>query len=117
MNREQKKRITQNITCLKERLIDLDPILDVLIERDVLTMEHRNRIEQISCPTAQRKFNEFVSVLLASPNPAAYHVFIEALQTERHFFVVEKLQNTIVKDSKCINCVNFIVLTCYIGVL
>ncbi|XP_060064641.1 uncharacterized protein LOC132544994 [Ylistrum balloti] len=99
MNREQKKRITQNITCLKERLIDLDPILDLLIERDVLTMGHRNQIEQIACPTNQRKFNEFISVLLASPEPSAYHVFIEALQAERHQFIVDKLQNTVVKEN------------------
>ncbi|OWF43577.1 cingulin-like [Mizuhopecten yessoensis] len=99
MNREQKKRITQNITCLKERLVDLDPIIDILIERDVLTMEHRNRIEQIACPTSHRKFNEFMSVLLASPDPNAYYVLIEALQTERHFFLVDKLQNTVVKES------------------
>lgn len=103
MNREQKKRITQNITCLKERLIDLDPILDLLIERDVLTIDHRSRIEQITSPTPQRKFNEFISVLLASPEPSAYHVFIEALQDERHYFIVDKLQNTVVKEGPYMN--------------
>lgn len=98
MNRDQKKRITQNITYLKERLIDLDPILDILIERDVLSMDHRTKIEQISQPTPQRKFNEFIQILLASPEPTAYDTFVEALDAERHHPIVDRLQNTVVKD-------------------
>lgn len=100
MNREQKKRITQNITNLKERLIDLDPIIDILIERDVLTLEHRARIESITHPTPQRRFNEFIQLLLGSPEPLAYNVFIEALTIERQHYVVNRLKNTVIKDGK-----------------
>ena len=96
MNREQRKRITQNLTNLKERLVDLDPIIDKLIERDVFTLEHRSRIEQVSPGTPQRKFNEFIQILLASPEPSTYQVFLEALAEERHQYMVERLQNTVI---------------------
>lgn len=97
MNKECRKRITQNLTYLKERMLDLDPLVDCLIERDVFQLEHRARIDAASPPTPQRKFNEFVQMLLSSSHPAAYHVFLEALQKERQYYVVERLQNTIVK--------------------
>ncbi|KAK3101220.1 hypothetical protein FSP39_001858 [Pinctada imbricata] len=94
MNREQRKRITQNLTNLKERLVDLDPIIDKLIENDVFTLSDRSRIEQVTPCTTQRKFNEFVQLLLASPEPSCYQVFLDALTEERHHYMVERLQNT-----------------------
>ncbi|XP_063405081.1 girdin-like [Mytilus trossulus] len=97
MNKEHRKRITQNLTYLKERMLDLDPLLDCLIERDVFQLEHRSRIDAATPPTPQRKFNEFIQLLLSSSHPAAYHAFLEALQNERQFYVVERLQNTVVK--------------------
>lgn len=96
MNREQRKRITQNITNLKERLVDLDPIIDRLIEKDVFSLEHREKIEHVSPATPQKKFNEFIQLLLASPEPNTYFVFLEALTEERHHYMAERLQNTVI---------------------
>lgn len=99
MNREFRKRITQNLTYLKERLVDLDPIIDQLIEKDVIQLEQRLKIEQVSPPTPQKKFNEFIQILLSSPEPNAYNVFIEALYEERHFHIVDRLQNCQIKET------------------
>nr|XP_022296416.1 rootletin-like [Crassostrea virginica] len=99
MNREQRKRITQNITNLKERLVDLDPIIDRLIEKDVFTLEHRERIDHVSPATPQKKFNEFIQLLLASPEPNTYFVFLEALTEERHHYMAERLQNTVISGT------------------
>ncbi|XP_061186630.1 golgin subfamily A member 6-like protein 22 [Saccostrea echinata] len=99
MNREQRKRITQNITNLKERLVDLDPIIDRLIEKDVFTLEHRERIEHVSPATPQKKFNEFIQLLLSSPEPNTYFVFLEALTEERHHYMAERLQNTVISGT------------------
>ena len=100
MNREQRKRITQNITNLKERLVDLDPIIDRLIEKDVFTLEHRERIDHVSPATPQKKFNEFIQLLLASPEPNTYFVFLEALTEERHHYMAERLQNTVISGKR-----------------
>lgn len=99
MNREQRKRITQNITNLKERLVDLDPIIDRLIEKDVFSLEHREKIEHVSPATPQKKFNEFIQLLLASPEPNTYFVFLEALTEERHHYMAERLQNTVISGT------------------
>lgn len=104
MNREQRKRITQNITNLKERLVDLDPIIDRLIEKDVFSLEHREKIEHVSPATPQKKFNEFVQLLLASPEPNTYFVFLEALTEERHHYMAERLQNTVISGKSCTAC-------------
>lgn len=104
MNREQRKRITQNITNLKERLVDLDPIIDRLIEKDVFSLEHREKIEHVSPATPQKKFNEFIQLLLASPEPNTYFVFLEALTEERHHYMAERLQNTVISGKSCTAC-------------
>lgn len=92
MDSEQRKRITSNITFLKERLGYMDPILDRLVERNVLTMEQRERIEKVQPPTPHKKFNEFIQFLLASPDPGTFPSFIASLEDERYFNIVERLQ-------------------------
>ena len=92
MDSEQRKRITSNITFLKERLGYLDPILDRLVEKNVLTMEQRERIEKVQPPTPHKKFNEFIQFLLASPDPGTFPSFIASLEEERYFNIVERLQ-------------------------
>lgn len=96
MDKEQKKRITSNITFLKERLGYLDPILERLVEKNVISVEQRDRVEKVNPPTPHRKFNEFIQLLLNSHEPHAFNIFIEVLEDERFFNIVEKLQ----KDSK-----------------
>ncbi|XP_062583656.1 myosin-2-like [Saccostrea cucullata] len=95
MDSEQRKRITSNITFLKERLGYLDPILDRLVEKNVLTMEQRERIEKVQPPTPHKKFNEFIQFLLASPGPGTFPAFIASLEEERFFNIVEKLQKDV----------------------
>lgn len=92
MDSEQRKRITSNITFLKERLGYMDPILDRLVEKNVLTMEQRERIEKVQPPTPHKKFNEFIQFLLASPDPGTFPSFIASLEDERYFNIVERLQ-------------------------
>ncbi|XP_033745727.1 involucrin-like [Pecten maximus] len=91
MDKEQKKRITSNITFLKERLGYLDPILDHLVDRNVITFDERERIDKVNPPTPHKKFNEFIQLLLASPEPHAFTAFIQSLEEERFFNIVEKL--------------------------
>ncbi|KAK3102648.1 hypothetical protein FSP39_012845 [Pinctada imbricata] len=91
MDKEQRKRITSNITFLKERLGYLDPILDNLLSKDVLSPEQRDRIDKVQPPTPHKKFNEFIQFLLASPDPGTFNSFITALEEERYFNIVEKL--------------------------
>ncbi|XP_069142691.1 kinesin-1 heavy chain-like [Argopecten irradians] len=91
MDKEQKKRITSNITFLKERLGYLDPILDHLVDRNVITFDERERIDKVNPPTPHKKFNEFIQLLLASPEPQAFTAFIQSLEEERFFNIVEKL--------------------------
>lgn len=98
MDKEQKKRITSNITFLKERLGYLDPILERLVDKNVITVEQKDRVEKVSPPTPHRKFNEFIQLLLNSHDPNSFNIFIEVLEDERFFNIVEKLQ----KDSKFI---------------
>lgn len=95
MDSEQRKRITSNITFLKERLGYMDPILDRLVERNVLTMEQRERIEKVQPPTPHKKFNEFIQFLLASPDPGTFPSFIASLEDERYFNIVERLQKDV----------------------
>ena len=92
MDKEQRKRITSNITFLKERLGYLDPILDNLVTKDVLSPEQRERIDKVKPPTSHKRFNEFIQFLLASPDPTTFNSFITALEEERYFNIVEKLQ-------------------------
>ena len=96
MDKEQRKRITSNITFLKERLGYLDPILDRLVDKNVISVEQKERVEKVNPPTPHRKFNEFIQLLLNSHEPHAFNIFIEVLEDERFFNIVEKLQ----KDSK-----------------
>ncbi|XP_021343214.1 centromere-associated protein E-like isoform X2 [Mizuhopecten yessoensis] len=91
MDKEQKKRITSNITFLKERLGYLDPILDHLVDRNVFTYDERERIDKVNPPTPHKKFNEFIQLLLASSEPHAFTSFIQSLEEERFFNIVEKL--------------------------
>lgn len=70
----------------------MDPILDRLVERNVLTMEQRERIEKVQPPTPHKKFNEFIQFLLASPDPGTFPSFIASLEDERYFNIVERLQ-------------------------
>lgn len=95
MDKEQKKRITSNITFLKERLGYLDPILERLVEKNVISVEQRDRVEKVNPPTPHRKFNEFIQLLLNSHEPHAFNIFIEVLEDERFFNIVEKLQKDI----------------------
>lgn len=91
MDKEQKKRITSNITFLKERLGYLDPILDHLVDRNVLSCHQRDQIDRVNPPTPHKKFNEFIQLLLASPEPHAFTSFVQSLEEERFFNIVEKL--------------------------
>ncbi|XP_060079030.1 interaptin-like [Ylistrum balloti] len=91
MDKEQKKRITSNITFLKERLGYLDPILDHLVDKNVITFDERERIDKVNPPTPHKKFNEFIQLLLASTEPHAFTAFIQSLEEERFFNIVEKL--------------------------
>lgn len=70
----------------------MDPILDRLVEKNVLTMEQRERIEKVQPPTPHKKFNEFIQFLLASPDPGTFPSFIASLEDERYFNIVERLQ-------------------------
>ena len=81
-------------------MVDLDPIIDRLIEKDVFTLEHRERIDHVSPATPQKKFNEFIQLLLASPEPNTYFVFLEALTEERHHYMAERLQNTVISGKR-----------------
>ncbi|OWF55718.1 involucrin-like [Mizuhopecten yessoensis] len=98
MNPDEKSKIIQNLTYLKERLVELDPIIDRLIENDVFRFHHRAQIEQISKPTPHRQFNEFIKILTSSGNRDAYSTFIEALKTEGYTPIAQKLQKTAPKD-------------------
>lgn len=102
MNQEEKCRITQNLTYLKERLVDLDPIIDRLIENDVFRIDHREKIEQISKPTPHRQFNEFIKLLTTSGSRDAYPTFLDALKVEGYNHIAQKLQRTTLKECKFI---------------
>jgi len=73
MDKEQKKRITSNITFLKERLGYLDPILERLVDKNVISVEQKDRVEKVNPPTPHRKFNEFIQLLLNSHEPHAFN--------------------------------------------
>lgn len=92
MNLEEKKRISQNLSSLKEHLCDLDPVIDRLIEKEVFKLEHRDQIEQAG--SHQKQVNEFIKILTSSPNSDAYVTFIDALHSERFYGLVEKIQST-----------------------
>jgi len=95
MNTEEKSKITQNLTFLKDCLLDLDPVIDRLIENEIFKLEHRAQIE--ASGTQYRQLNEFIRILTSSPHKDAYITFIDALTAEKHFSLVEKLQNTTIK--------------------
>ncbi|OWF55716.1 uncharacterized protein LOC110456061 [Mizuhopecten yessoensis] len=96
MNQEEHKKILQNLTYMKGRLVELDPLIDKLIEKDVFKFEHR---EQIEChPTAHRQFNEFIKILRASPHKDAFACFLDALIADGHQALVQKLQSTVPRE-------------------
>ena len=94
MDSEQRKRITSNITFLKERLGYLDPILDRLVEKNVLTMEQRERIEKVQPPTPHKKFNEFIQFLLASPHLGTFPSHINHILSKMKFDSTKKTHKT-----------------------
>ncbi|XP_033745682.1 involucrin-like [Pecten maximus] len=100
MNQDDKSKIIQNLTYLKERLLDLDPIIDQLIENGVFRFDHRAQIEQISKPTPHRQFNEFIKLLTSSANREAYNTFIDALKNAGYIPIAQKLQKTTPKEVK-----------------
>lgn len=104
MNVEDKSKITQNLTYLKERLVDLDPLIDRLIEANVFQLDHRAQIEQISKPTPHRQFNEFIKLLTSSPSDYAFPAFVEALGDEGYALIAQKLQKTNPNKCKSILC-------------
>ncbi|KAJ8308861.1 hypothetical protein KUTeg_013735 [Tegillarca granosa] len=99
MDKEQKGKITSNLTFLKERLGFLDPILDRLVEKNIISFDQREKIENVYPCTTQKKFNEFISILLASPSSNAFPAFLQALEEEGYYNITEKLT----KDSTRIN--------------
>lgn len=96
MNQEEHKKILQNLTYMKGRLVELDPLIDKLIEKDVFKFEHRDQIE--SHPTAHRQFNEFIKILKASPNKDTFACFIEALNADGHQALAQKIQSTVPRE-------------------
>jgi len=108
MNANEKGKITQNLTYLKDRMGELDPIIDILIEKGVFRLEHRGHIEGISKPTIHRQFNEFIKLLVSSPCKQTFQVFIEGLKETGYGFLAQKLQKTSPKESKLINTFNII---------
>lgn len=92
MNLEEKSRITQNLSSLKDNLSDLDPLIDRLIEKEVFKLEHRDQIEQMG--GHQKQVNEFIKILTSSPNAESYTTFLEALQSEKFYSLVDKIQGT-----------------------
>ncbi|KAJ8302267.1 hypothetical protein KUTeg_021254 [Tegillarca granosa] len=92
MNKDQKKLISSNVTFLKDRLRHLDPIIEYLLEKNIITEEQQDQIFNVNPSTQHKKFNEFLSVLLASTEESAFPVFIEALVDSRYYNIVEKLQ-------------------------
>ena len=91
MDKEQKKRITSNITFLKERLAYLDPIIDRLVDKGIFTYEQKERIDKVTPPTPHKRFNEFIQMLLSSLEPNCFQSFIQCLEEERYYNIVEKL--------------------------
>lgn len=96
MNQEEHKKILQNLTFMKGRLVELDPLIDKLIEKDVFKFEHREQIE--TYPTAHRQFNEFIKILRASPHKDAFACFIESLNADGHHTLVQKLESTVPRE-------------------
>ncbi|XP_033745735.1 rRNA biogenesis protein RRP36-like [Pecten maximus] len=92
MNLEEKRRISQNLSSLKEHLSDLDPVIDRLIEKEVFKLEHRDQIEQAG--SHPKQINEFIKILTSSPNADAYVTFLDALHSEKFYGLADKIQST-----------------------
>ncbi|OWF55717.1 uncharacterized protein LOC110456068 [Mizuhopecten yessoensis] len=93
MNQDEHKKIEQNISFMKERLVKLDPLIEKLTRRGVFKFEDRHQIVKYS--TDHRRFNEFIKKLKASPNRDAFVCFLEALNADGHNAIVQKVQNTV----------------------
>ncbi|XP_069142107.1 uncharacterized protein [Argopecten irradians] len=93
MNQDEHRKIEQNMSFMKERLVELKPLIEKLTKNGVFRFEHRHQIEKFS--TAHRRFNEFIKILKASPHRDAFVCFLEALNAGGHNSIVQKVQSTV----------------------
>ncbi len=76
---------------LIDRVTNIPPILDVLLEKEVIDLENYNRIRKL--PTSQDKMRELYSGCLQA-SKRAKDIFYEALK-QKERYLIEDLNNGI----------------------
>ncbi|XP_021360590.1 uncharacterized protein LOC110455030 isoform X2 [Mizuhopecten yessoensis] len=93
MNEEDKSKITENLTVLRESvMISIHPILHTLIEKGVFKFEFLAQFDQIS--DRHNQFSKFISFLTSSGHKLAYSTFKTALKAEGFHNLVETMERT-----------------------
>ncbi|KAK3589492.1 hypothetical protein CHS0354_030615 [Potamilus streckersoni] len=99
MDKLDQKKITRNLTFIKDRIgVDINAFVDRLIEKDVFEINVKEDIESAQPPTLQAKTDIFIRKLLRS-GPTSFKAFRDILVEKGNLDVVDKMDEIGAEDA------------------